>query len=920
MPIVPTVPIEGTSQYLIPWEPCNFPIPIQNELDRRKLNRSFAYVAGEKGGWDNKDGDWNKYRGPMSPWVRCCSNGKGRETQTDSNGNPILDKNGNSVKLEASKIKPGFVFFGGKDFYSGYGFNNQTNDPSIIGYVPDGTNRTHTIDNDLLTNDYPIHVPPPEIEKIQVTIQKEHYRRVTMEWTCFSLKQLEYMTPYFLVPGISCIIEWGWNHYDPRSLLDLAFTPTLHELFANPYPLYTKHILQSRGNYDVIFGIITQFDWSVEGNKIKCKTEVTSKDRIYAGLLVDARPIYQDNKSDIIHPLGKLTEFVNNVLTQFKSVNSSDDINLSIKKMESSINKQKEEQKLLIEDPHVNKIKDTKEKYNAIANSSIKLIRDFIDYVQRSHRNNWEEYIYGVFYGRDKNTKSPLQIDANTTHDFDYKSGGNKELWINLGLVIEAINFHSAPLTMNGEEMFRTDIDDVIIGGHPNMISSDGGICLIPNAEAPKYFYGAYGPELDNPGTSIWGNITKEFVNKILPSEEPHDKTALLVKNIKQVLGVNPEDWEQLKPCTNDIIPYLKNTKLADRRVYKVCMQLGAEIRRDNLDEIINRIRYEHNFSEDYSTYEFPFIFDRNIVPGSKPYPARYSGFLKDIYVNVNLLIELLNQSDNIKTYTQFIEKIMERISSACGNFWDFRLVDATGAYNLPDDAAATMKIVDYKFMAFANRGPVYSFDYMDADSLLLGMGFKPTLSNAQAIRSIYAQTNNPDNSTTITNGNNELLDYHFKDRLFRNNGSMPLVNRTSETFRETMRSLQQIIPPADDNKNTYQITNTQNGEKIIRRLVLPDPEVLQMLLDDGDEENNPKYTGVMPGIQANFTIQGIGGLRTFMMFLVRNLPEPYSHKNIVFRIVDVQETIESGKWVTTITAGIIPLRGWIKKRLGITT
>jgi hypothetical protein len=55
------------------------------------------------------------------------------------------------------------------------------------------------------------------------------------------------------------------------------------------------------------------------------------------------------------------------------------------------------------------------------------------------------------------------------------------------------------------------------------------------------------------------------------------------------------------------------------------------------------------------------------------------------------------------------------------------------------------------------------------------------------------------------------------------------------------------------------------------------------------------------------------------MMFLVRNLPEPYSEKNIVFRIVNLVENIEAGNWTTTITAGVIPLRSFIKARLGIT-
>ena len=59
-----------------PWEPCNIPAPIQDELNRRKTNRSFNFVEGTSDQWGD-DGDWNKYKGPMAPWVRLCSNGAG---------------------------------------------------------------------------------------------------------------------------------------------------------------------------------------------------------------------------------------------------------------------------------------------------------------------------------------------------------------------------------------------------------------------------------------------------------------------------------------------------------------------------------------------------------------------------------------------------------------------------------------------------------------------------------------------------------------------------------------------------------------------------------------------------------------------------------------------------------------------------
>lgn len=792
---------------IIPWEPCNFPEEIQDELNRRKINRSLRYVK-------NTDfSEWDKYRGPMIPWVRFCSNSMGSKTVN----------------------KPGFVFYGGKGFYSDYGFTKDKNNPSIIGYVPARNHNPHTIDNDL-TKDYPIHVPAPEIERIQATIQKELYRRVSVEWVCFSRKQLEYMTPYFLVPGISCILEWGWNHYNPESLLDLTNTGELEKIFNNPYSLYTKNIIQSKGNYDVIFGIITNFEWTVDGNKFRCKTEITSKDRIYAGLIVDSSAVDKSSTKEGEEtkdtPFDSLIQFVDKSLDQFRNV--------------------------LTTPP-----------------AAIPQLKDFADYVIKTHGSKANEYLYGVFFGRDPRDKqNKFQDKPNTSEDFDYKTK-NAELWLNLGLVIDALNFHACPLkAMKGKEMLRVDIDDVVVGAHPNMISSDGSICLIPNFESPKYFYGMYGPKK---------TITDNYASG---------------------------DFDQLKP--SDLIFHVPLNKadaraagqLADYRIRTICQQSDGTVRRDNIDQIINAIRYENGVAE--GSCSFPSQVSR------KNYPAHFSGYLRHIYVSLSFLKGLIDNSSDITTYYQFVEKILSGINGACGGFWDLRLVSGTGDATISSDDPAPMKIVDYKFMSFSNRGKVWSFDYFDADSLLLGIGFKPTLSSAQAIRTIYAPTNNPDNKTVVTNGTNELLDYKFQDRLKlgENVGDAPTSKADKSGFEETMRDLQQIAPC----DGSYQITTDTK----IRRLALPATDIQQLLLDDGDEENNPKYTGIMPGIQATFTIQGIGGLRTFMMFLCRGLPEPYSEKNIVFRIVDVQEIIESGKWVTQITAGVIPLRGHIKARLGI--
>jgi len=56
--------------------------------------------------------------------------------------------------------------------------------------------------------------------------------------------------------------------------------------------------------------------------------------------------------------------------------------------------------------------------------------------------------------------------------------------------------------------------------------------------------------------------------------------------------------------------------------------------------------------------------------------------------------------------------------------------------------------------------------------------------------------------------------------------------------------------------------------------------------------------------------VTGIGGLKTFQIFGIDNLPEPYD-KDILFQIEDVKHSLQSnGQWTTTITAGIRPTKG----------
>jgi hypothetical protein len=887
---------------LIPWEPHVFPAAIQAELRRRSVNRGLVPIDVSKATWDNNADDvddWHSHRGPMTAWVRVCSNGYGIEHEISSDD------------------MPGFILYGGQDYYTSYGINPYVLggpdglDPNqqILGYTPSGL--AHVIDNNL-TNEYPVRVPNPHIESIQATIQKELLRRVEIKWTCFSFKQLEYMTPYFLVPGISIVVEWGWNHFNPMSLLDLSNVNQLCKYFNNPYPLYTENVLGSKGNYEVVFGIVTNFKWSIDGNKIRCITEVTSKDRLWAGQVINANMVERDpagtndkNESGVdkdIRVVDSLKQFVENYIDQFKEL----------------VDQSRDPDKIIdsfLDNP-------TAEKKN---------LQAFVRYVKDRHPNNYKDYLLGVFFGRDEKNQELIdgQKSRPTEGDFDENSQ-RSHFWINMGLIVEIINFHSSELkAVRDQPMFRVDVDDCVISAHPNLISTNGDVLLIPNAIAPKYHSGGYGYQTSTPELGIIEtakNAVAGLVDILLTTEV--GANVIMGRNVNQVKEMidnesNRDEYSVKMLPTSEPTPFVKATDLkpeevnisrkwADYRLQKILSPLGM-VRRDDISKIINMNRNSLG-----GKYDFPFLTTHTETVGGvvRSYEYFFTGFFKDLYFNAKAFKDIV-KDQSITNYKQVYEEIFRQINKSASEFWNFKLVGATGK---DVSELATMKVVDENLSQYtSNDGEIYTFDYNSGDGILQGVDFNPMLSNAQAIRTIYTQTNLTSKRDVVLNDTAQLLDYQFRDRLFKaddqQRNSVKPETFNNGTFKASMKKLQAIKPLP----NAFQVTaKKRNGQEVIFRLAIPpeNADLLTLMINDNDKVHNPRYLGIMPGIQAQFTLQGIAGIRTFAMFKVRGLPEPYSENNVVFRVINVNDQIQHGSWITTIVAGVLPLRPYFQSKL----
>ena len=914
-----------------PWAPNPIPDWIIKEFRRRQNDIGLEYPAAAGSvTWDD-DGNWQNYKGPLTPWVRVFSNGTGKA-------------DGKSNYPE----KSGFILQGGYGFDKSYGttLNGSTlSNKNVLGYDAEGNEHTLDLLSDgnvvsfpnSLSNDKRAvqkFLPVPGITSIDAVIQKERIRKITINWKCYGYAQLEYMTPYFLSPKISAFVEFGWNHFNPASLLDLRNTgdnlKKLSELFTvSGSVLYNKNIRESYGLYDVTMGIVSGFDFSSQdGITFDCKTEILSKHANYSGVLVNGGTKTESDDKQT------------NVQSSFAAY-----LEKRVTKLPSCIKQGKNFfEKLDIDD--------------AISGSFI--VKDF--YMDGGVRKVEDRF----FAGRKKEYGDASSMKGKSKYDWDYSD--QKDIWVTFGFLVELANlFFKQPIGINKSDikpfdLYEIETSDVVIGAHPNLISCDGNVLLIPNAKAPKFNAGIYYPQPEDPEDNDYQK-QYNFGNSSIFSSMPEKKIV---------------DYNKLDPYDRTVAKILRTgtqvRQKSERSISNLFFQTdtdvstgtGGAIFRDNLDEIINRFRYNNYVGNDSSivtqvngaaikakktteqkgSKSFPRWNSNEPVSGK---PAGYWGNLNDLYVNVKVIIECAKTADTVEN---FYNALLQKINNAAGKIWDLAVIE--------DDSK--LKIIDKKFVEYDDSIKVFQFDVGATNKFIKSISFTAQLSNVAANQVIAAS------STTTKNVNgtvtaNQPLQFPYGDRFnlipptpVTGSGRPRSQSQLVDNNQESIKQLQKSPQSSTDTNGSYIMSfksfeesttkklfvdtgslagiydkynrmlsdpdSTSSSEKEsgwnIVNLVLPNEALLIAIMNDLDLNNNSNiYGGQQPGFTVELTLQGISGLRTFQLFSLKNLPSPYSEREIICQIVDVSHKIDSGNWTTVIKAGIRSIKG---KKIKVTT
>ena len=768
------------------WEIQNIPDQLVEELRRRSNTNNLGFNYPKSVNFDfEKNSD--KYKGPMTPWVRVFSNSTGKPTNILTPPSEFL------LRKNDSKFQgyDGFILKGGDGFNDVFGYDEKTglkDKNAIIGYqannIPHYLNAQKTqlsystkIDpNFPQNNQVPRILPTPGIVSVNVKQNKDFITYASFKFRCFSLAQLEYLTPFFLNPGINVFIEFGWNLFNQKSLLSLKEEDCWRIVSAPQTAL--DNALLSNGNYGCVTGIITKYNFDTKDGFIyDCNVELISRQGLYAGLRTDTVVTTNKTFKTIVDDTNTTT-YINlkNFVKRFiPKINDVIRIRENFYSYISSI-------QILEDKPDTEEAKAVKEQLDTRAAENI-LSRLPNSIPPNSGTSLKKSKFYGgkienrIFTGRrfdvygkskspedDKNSAGPIEYNYKTiggTIDIDGKNpqgkktqisfadkndfdaeDNNDQVWLQLDFVFEVFNLF---MTNNVTYNYKIDIDEIVINAHPNLISLNKDL-LIPNPISPKINIGKESVDgKTSPGGYLYGDAADRTKNKFLNLKADHifksgvsnnqstnTNTDLLVIN-PSFVGETPTGL--LAPFQTTTSDTTSDTSMDKANAVVVNTFKTKEAARDDLDTIINYLYYNNGSTNNRpGSAAFPQTIPL-LIKNDKTtttYEPCYYGFLKNLLISKKKLIDLVTEDTKDNNYKSLLKNLLDFINESVDFFWKLDVVDR------PDGKG--LAIIDKNLTA--NFDKIYTFELGSTNNVIKSINFDVSLSNEQSVNVYFGGVN----------------------------------------------------------------------------------------------------------------------------------------------------------------------------------
>ena len=740
----------------------------------------------------------------------------------------------------------GFVMHGVEGFQDAYGFSK---DPSktkknVIGFDAEGN--PHEVEE----ADFK-HRPPPGVISIKVEYSgiATGERKTTIEFVCWSRSQLDYLQPYFFSVGITALVEFGWNNFPRDALIDLKNIGSSGKQYTSSHEVAT-----GSSNYEMALGKNGELDQ----NQIKIVNErrrqegrpnltnvhgegkIKKRPTGLVGLFQDGHVCHEKMKSgkgNYSFSLGMVSNYSYS-LRQDGGYDCVVELTSMAQIAKMMTNDAtKSQNKKVIDDDDETRM----------SNFRSFMDDDFEDIVESWASGSNGKNIFGLFESSDE--RYILEQFSSYCH-----AGDNEDKFITIWMLTQIINKFFSREVENKLDLYEFQIENSRCVAHPNIKSTDGSVLLIPNAVAPRRNNkGKYGP----------GAISQMFYGNTNTSTFMSQNTF------------GNSNFSEVDARINEL--YKATGSLTDT----------SQGNRDNLHAILTKAQVGSN--TDSAVHAFPDF---------KPGTSGMSGRIRDLYVNTKVVKDAVK---NNKTIISILDAILKKISTACCDIWDFKIVPLDS--NNINETRLTIRDMKYygqKTVETVKRdNKAYIFRAHQKNSIVRNLELD--IQVPAELKSMVVYDRHDDAQVAF-------YQREKNDRILKEVKGIKVIPGVTKDAKEKEEE------DADNEDPKFFIIPLLLRNDIffdeiidIQCVDIDKDRVKESMTSDMIPENSIKgYNQPIDGCEMTLTLDGIEGLRMLDAFNCTGIPTHW-FMNGLWQITAIDHTISIGDWETSVRAIMRP-------------
>ena len=441
-------------------------------------------------------------------------------------------------------------------------------------------------------------------------------RKATFSITCFTKEQMEKVSQYFLEPGFSIFIEWGWNTSGGVGGLQGLSAANISKFQSASYRNSIRQ--NSGGEYDNYLGFITGGGVSAEGDKWTINVNCTGYTELPTYLLASETGEQNTGEDG--------------------TLNTAEAFGLNYIDSENSSLGDERFMKMFNDLPQTRQTVAVKNLRSVFAADDSYLI-NFDDEVVESINDSsdgWSIAGFNVRQGRMFVDGKKIKFPAGT------KITGEERFIRFDGLmqIIYQIGIDGYTLPDGTEIKFELDYKDTTCSAFPNIYSTDPSKLFIPNPKSPKFNLSAVPPKA---GGKVSELISKGTIDNSVKNIQFPKQTALSFKPVNgNTITKDPQQYGYLKDLYVNFdfaksVLETKNFFIKDA-IYQILNGMSSAV-----NGMWNFQIEESEVKRDGKTRNILKIWETNLISGGKQKPTYTFNMIgeKSIFIDAGLELDI---------------------------------------------------------------------------------------------------------------------------------------------------------------------------------------------------------------------------------------------------------------------------------------